>query len=483
MNAPSIPRERDRKTVVDNPECPHNPAAAPRRTALWTAAALAGAALLASPAGAESTPSDPGYAVREIVEDGSWNYRGRPTIDLADGKLFVSYVTSGGDAAIRSIDLDDGTEVTTTLSSPGVDMHNNPSFTFDSEGRVVVFYSLDGGYSDQKQIARSLRPHDVSEFEVLHETLASELTGNVGRQSSMWSDGRGTIFMQNYTVYGGARRELLFISEDDGETFREHTLWSFALENDYNDRSYTYTFYDPDHNRLHFMALDKNMEEPVSYGLYYIYYDVEADRFYRANGEFAFDWSATPITNGHDYMDVVTDPDQGHSRPFWSSINTDADGNAYLTWGSRTSRRGEGMIGGHVAEYWSRHDGDGWRHYRVGNRTGWRTGSHINPHDPTEVYLAVTLDDRRTQMQKRRFDRESGKFKVAAKIGDEVPLDIHESEAPGFWGVSGPAGRRDTERRIVVWNYGRFMSQYGSRGGYEGSIRMGEWPAREADSP
>ena len=458
------------------------PAAAAAVSA-WLATAAAIAALLAAPAGAEQGPSpselspeESAYTVREIVEDGSWNYRGRPTTDIADGKLFVAYVSSEGDASIRSIDLEDGSETTTRLSSPGVDMHNNPSFTFDSEGRIVVFYSLDGGYSDQKQIARSVDPWDISNFEVLHETLASELTGNVGRQSGMWSDRQGTIFMQNYTVYGGARRELLFISEDDGQTFREHTLWSFALEDDYNDRSYTYSFYDAGRNRLHFMALDKNMEEPISHGLYYVYYDVEADRFFRADGEFAFDWSDTPITNGHDYMDVITDPEKGHSRPFWSSINVDDDGNAYLTWGSRTSRKGEGMIGGHVEEYWSRHDGDQWRHYPVGNRTGWRTGSHINPRNPHEVYLAVTVDDRTTQVQKRRFDEESGEFVLAANVSAEIPVDINDSSAPGHWAPSGPPSPGDSDRQIVVWNFGRFMSQYGRRGGFEGSIRMGEKP-------
>ncbi len=420
----------------------------------------------------DTKSASPGFTVWQAADDGSWNYRGRPTVDVADGKLFMSYVTSYGDAVIRSIDLDYGTRTTTVLASPGIDMHNNPSFTFDSEGRIVVFYSVVSGYSDQKQIARSIHPYDISEFEILHKTFTSELTGNVGSQSGMWSDGQGTIFMQNYTVYGGARRELLFISEDDGKTFREHTLWSFALEDDYSDRSYTYSFYDVDRNRLHFMALDKDMSQALSYGLYYIYYDVEADRFFRANGDFAFDWSQTPITNGHDHMDVITDPGSGHSRPFWSSINVDVEGNAYLTWSSRRSRIGQGLIVGYVKEYWSRHDGEEWRDYLVGRRTGWRTGSYINARNAHEVFLPVTLDDETTQIQKRRFDEGSGAFVIADYVSGAIPVDLHDSDAPGVWAPSGPPAARGSNLELVVWNFGRFRSQYDQGGAYRGAIQV-----------
>ncbi len=429
--------------------------------------------LLAPLVAAKPESSGHGYTVREIVEDGSWNYRGRPVTALGGGKLFVSFVTSGGEAGIRSIHLQTGAVETAVLSTPGIDMHNNPSFTFDSKGRVVVFYSIVGGYNDQKQVARGVRPHDVSEFEILHDTLASELTGNVGSQSALWSDRNGRIFLQNYTVYGGARRELLFLSEDDGETFRERTLWSFAFGGDYNDRSYTLSFFDAERGRLHFMALDKNMEVPMSHGLYYVYYDAGEDRFFRADGQPAFDWSDTPVTNGHDYLDVIADPAGGHSRPFWSSINVDGEGNAYLTWGSRENARGSGMVSGHVTEYWSRHVDGQWRHYPVGPRTGWRTGSHINPHDPREVYLPVTLDDQTTQIQKRRFDGETGEFVKAAAVSPPMRIDIHDRQSPGVWAPSGPSHLADGDPGVVVWNYGRFSSQYQRAGGYKGAIMMG----------
>jgi hypothetical protein len=418
------------------------------------------------------------YQVFRAVEDGSWNYRGRPVTAVAGGKLFISYVTSEGDVCIQSMDLESGEINRHVFASSGVDMHNNPPFTFDSQGRLFVFYSGDiGAYTNDRHLLRSREPYDISEFDVVHAHLSSQFTSDgIGRQPAMWSDRQGRIIMQNYIRVEGARRELLYISDDDGESFREHALWSFGLGGDYNDRSYTLSHYDPNHNRIHFLALDMNLDAGHARGIYYVCYDVAEDRFLRADGTTAFGWDDTPIVDGHAYLDVVGDADSGIGAPYWSSIQTDADGSPYLTWSDHSTGKGQGMIRGYIQEYWSRVEDGQWVHYPVGERTGWRTGSHINPNNPHEVFIPLTLDDERTQMQKRVFDEATASFVLAEWVTESLSTVIGDRSAPGIWAPTGPLGLDDGQE-IVVWNYGVFRSQYGRRGGYRGSIYVAIRPA------
>ncbi len=432
--------------------------------------------------------SEDGYRTRRVVEDGIWQYRGRPTIEARGGKVFIAYTTTTGQQSIKSIDIETGDEAVYVLTTTAPEAHNNAQFTFTSEGKVLAMYYKSGVRWDQGapwdephiHYRISEQPYDITTFgEERFLSVPEGEEGVLGRQPALQSDMRGNIFVQTHIGPSDQQFEVLFISHDDGESFVMKRLWNWHNQYPVN-RNYTIFTLDATHNRLHFVTMAKNVRERFTMAIFYIMYDIDEQKFYRADGRYAFDWSNTPIEDGHRYMDVIKDGSRRY-HGFFGDVQVDAEGNPYITWGDRAG--GYSQYVRPNMEYWSRLENGSWIQYELGTVSNFRRGSWMHPQSPELVYGIFKIDEEGDesifQVQRRRFDESTRAFVIDKRMSHVMrynPDDPRDDRK--LWAISGSSHADDGE--FIAFNMGRFTSM--RRGEFASSIYLIDKPHSTPDN-
>lgn len=112
------------------------------------------------------------------------------------------------------------------LDKRTTDAHDNPALAVDDEGYIWLF-SASHGIQRPSCVSRSVRPHDISEFEVVRR-------GNFSYPQPHWIGGRGFLFLE--TVYRGsmAGRANSFVTYDaQNRTWSDPQLLAFVEMGDY----------------------------------------------------------------------------------------------------------------------------------------------------------------------------------------------------------------------------------------------------------
>lgn len=427
--------------------------------------------------------SEDGYIVRRAVEDGVWQYRGRPTIEARGGKVFLAYTTTKGEQYIKALDLETNAESAFLLTRTGADAHNNAQFTFTSEGKVLAMYYKSARPWDQPHIHYRIseRPYDVTSFGEERFLAVPEVeTGILGRQPALRSDMKGNIYVQTHVGPAAAGNvEVLFISNDDGQSFEMRRLWNWQNHYPVN-RSYTIFELDAVRGRVHFVTMAKNVQDRFTRAIFYIMYDIEKQAFYRADGRHAFDWSDTPIEDGHRFMDVIKDGSRDY-HGFFGDVQVDADGNPYVSWGDRSG--GYSQYVRPNIEYWSRVENGSWIQYELGTVSNFRRGSWMHPQSPELVYGIFKIDEEADesifQVQRRRFDESTRAFVIDKRMSHVMrynPDDPRDDRK--LWAISGSSHADDGE--FIAFNMGRFTSM--RRGEFASSIYLIDKPHSTPDN-
>ena len=103
------------------------------------------------------------------------------------------------------------------------DAHDNPVINVDDKGCIWIF-SSSHGRGRPSFISRSVRPHDIDEFDCVW-------TGNFSYPQPMYQPGRGFLFVHTWYVAG--RGNYLMTSDPDGTTWSERTQTSYIEEGHY----------------------------------------------------------------------------------------------------------------------------------------------------------------------------------------------------------------------------------------------------------
>ncbi len=112
---------------------------------------------------------------------------------------------------------------TLLLDKKTTDAHDNPVLNLDDKGYVWIF-SSSHGRGRPSYISRSLKPHDIDQFQLMW-------TGNYSYPQPMYYPGRGFLFVHTWYVAG--RGNYMMTSNPEGTVWSERKQTSYFEEGHY----------------------------------------------------------------------------------------------------------------------------------------------------------------------------------------------------------------------------------------------------------
>src|SRR5690606_4415165 len=96
-----------------------------------------------------------------FTDDGGWCWFADPRAVYRNGRIYTGWVDSGGSVVLGAATLATGAVEQHVLhANLERDDHDNPTFAFHPDGRLMVFYARHG--KDDMYVAESVRPEDIS---------------------------------------------------------------------------------------------------------------------------------------------------------------------------------------------------------------------------------------------------------------------------------------------------------------------------------
>jgi len=231
-----------------------------------------------------SRAAQPAESFANLTEDGGWCWFSDPRAVSRDGKTYTGWVTEDG--SIQAVELDhaSGQVNTVTLHEKFErDDHDNPSFLFLPDGRLMVFYSKHGGgKSPGIQSRTTLRAGCFTNWEP-EVTLAlrdenDRRAGITYCNPFLLSDEQNALYL---FWRGLSYKPTMAKSTDGGKTWSAaRPLFSPPGLPEGNRPYAKYATNGKD--RIHFLFTDGHPRNEASNNVYYVCY--RAGAFYKANG-------------------------------------------------------------------------------------------------------------------------------------------------------------------------------------------------------
>ncbi len=401
----------------------------------------------------------PGRATAQTVsvfaDDGAWGYNG-PHAVYADGRLFVNYLTSGGDILAQSWDVNTGQVQTGLVYQTYGDLHQAGAIMVRPDGRIHVPINQGSVYNDNRTYWKvSENPGDVTSFGPIQSSTDSGQSQ--GRQFyPMVHQTTGEMY-QVVNYRDSRRRTGMWHSSDGGDTFTQfHDLFTLGSGLS-QDRSYTRAYMEGD--SIHLVGARVGWGESLVgrgigrvEGIYYTRYDVTTESFYRADGTKTFQLGDHPELTSPDteLFDTIwhwEDDGNMQQRALWADLVARA-GKPYVTLAIQDY---EGFEDGgsppHVG-YWATPDEQGdWAVSEVAQLArGWDNSPQrknysiaIDPDDPRLLYVAKSTDwDNNLSQVHRMFTPDEGEtWQSLGALSDEgristviAPWRLDDTPAP-----------------------------------------------------
>jgi len=225
--------------------------------------------------------AQPGEAYADFTADGGWCWFSNPRAVSRDGKTCSGWVT--GDGTVQAAELDHASGRVTTVNLHEQyqrDDHDNPSFVFLPDGRLMAFYCQHGGGKNPNviQSRSTARPGDFSEWTPEVALALNEKAGITYSNPHLLSDENNTLYL---FWRGGGFKPNMAKSTDGGKIWTAPKI-VFSREGiPPGNRPYA-QYASNGKDRIHLLFTDGHPRNEDQNSVYYACY--RAGAFYRADG-------------------------------------------------------------------------------------------------------------------------------------------------------------------------------------------------------
>ena len=334
-----------------------------------------------------------------MTEDGAWCWFSDPRAIYYQGKhqrTYSGWVTADGSIAIGYYDHDLDTVVTRIIDEKlQVDDHNNPSFTMDKQGRLMIFYSKHSAKSPMI-LARAVDPEDIDawedpkELELNDSTLFPDASNtytytNIVRlseeQDKLYLFWRGVDFKPNFST-----------SVDNGDNWSSGNILILP-ERTYRNRRPYLKVGTNDRDIIHFAFTDGHPRNEPTNSIHYAKY--RDQQLFKADGSQIKSWSELPLDP--DESDLVYDASETGEKAWIWDVAGDYQDNPVLVY----SRFPDDSTHIYYYAYWNE---NGWKNVKLVNSGKWfpetpegkeerepnySGGITLDHSNPSIVYLSV----------------------------------------------------------------------------------------------
>lgn len=332
----------------------------------------------------------PKYSV--LSEDGGWyTHNEHWLIADPDGRLAIcGLITSNGDAAISSLNVDTGVKAQFTLKPRfQLDDHAVPQPVVMPDGRIIAFYARHSIVEDPIYLRRTTNPHDITAWDA-EQTIVLPTGGQPCYPKPAVIGSRLYVFFRNTTNHD------YIYSDDNGATWSAPArLFSYSP----GWRGYV-NYHASLDGRVDFTSTDDNPNPTGSYSNIYHCY-LQGGTLYKSDGTLIAALGAGGITPAQ-MTKVYNYTEAGDAWAY--DVQRDGQGRPLVVFASFPT------LTNHF--YWyARWDGTTWRKYqfttagaspydidgtgRVSGSSGeprYSGGLHMHPADPAVVFLSRWVD-------------------------------------------------------------------------------------------
>ncbi len=377
----------DARSVSENPRIMKSVTLRNFRSALVSAVATVCQILPASSA-------QPGEAFADFSKDGGWCWFSDPRAVTRDGKTYTGWVTEDGSIQAGTLDSATGAVSSTTLHAQYQrDDHDNPSFLFLPDGRLMAFYSQHNQTEMNSRVMA--RPGDFSEWEperVLHLSDAAKKRVTYSNPVMLSAENNAIYLFWR----GDTWKPTFSKSLDGGKTWSLGKVVTTRVGAGSNNRPYV-KIASNGKDRIHMLFTDGHPRDEATNSVYYACYKDGA--FFKADGSRIAGLDQLPFTP--EQADCVYDARKSGVRAWVYDLAFDKDERpvvAYTRLPSENDHR----------YHYARWDGKAWADSELCAAGKWfpqtkpgkkETEPHysgglaLDPADPSVVYLSRPVND------------------------------------------------------------------------------------------
>ena len=353
--------------------------------------------MLAPPCVAAGEPGPhPAEAFASFTDNGGWCWFADPRAVSRDGNTFTGWVTAEGSVQAAALDHASGRIITFTLHEQYErDDHDNPSFLFLPDGRLMAFYTR---HSTREEInsRTTTRPGDISEWEpevtIVPEDVSPRNSGITYSHPFLLSQETNTLHL---FWRGRSFKPTLATSRDAGQSWSDARV-VFSMEGlPRGNRPYA-KYASNGRDRIHLLFTDGHPRNEPRNSVYYACYREGA--FFKADGTRICGMDELPIRP--DQADKVYDAAPTGARAWIWEVAFDKEDRpviGYTRHPSETDHR----------YHYARWTGTEWLDTELCAAGGWfpqtppgqaerephySSGLALDPLDPSIVYLTRPVD-------------------------------------------------------------------------------------------
>jgi hypothetical protein len=283
----------------------------------------------------KAEPSAPkGESYESFTDDGAWCWFSDPRAIFYEGsykRTYTGWVDSTGNIVVGYHDHQSRKTETTILHEKfEKDDHNNPSFSIDGSGRLMVFYSKHATGNSPIFFRRSKEPEAIDAWEPLRKLPLNDTVTYAGLsntytytnilklsdENKMFLFWRGSDFKPNVSV-----------SSDEGREWNRGQILILP-ERSYKDRRPYIKITSNNKDVIHFAFTDGHPNAEPTNSIYYVKY--KRDGIYKANNKKIIDWSSLPLDPGQ--ADLVYDASEIKERAWIWDVAETSSGNPVVVY-------------------------------------------------------------------------------------------------------------------------------------------------------
>ncbi len=340
---------------------------------------------------------------QSLTFNGSWCWFSDPRAVYYEGthkRTYSGWVDNYGDIHVVWYDHETGkTHSSVIIDNLEIDDHNNPSFLFDEEGKLMVFFNTHMIGVKPLYLVKAQQPESIDAWGETKElflndpelaemgsmnhtyTIPVKLSAENGRVYLFW---RGVDGKPSYSF-----------SDDNGDNWATGKIF-FMPDPIYNFRRPYTKVYSDGVDKIHFVVTDGHPRNEQTNSIYYFYYHSGA--FYKADGSKIKDLSEGPVAPNE--ADLVYNAETGNAKAWNWDIAADEEGNPVIAYVKFPDDEN------HIYCYARYHRGK-WNNYELVNSGKWfpetfegetepepnySGGMSIDHENPNVLYLSVNRD-------------------------------------------------------------------------------------------
>jgi rhamnogalacturonyl hydrolase YesR len=319
-----------------------------------------------------STAATTGEAAASITTNGAWCWFADPRAVTRDGRTYTGWVTSDGSVQAAMLEHSSGKVTITDLHARYErDDHDNPSFLFLPDGRLMTFYSKHVGPEMNMRLTK--HPGDITEWEFERNL---DLYGGERPRRNITYSHPAMLSDESNAIYlfwrGDTWKPTFSKSTDLGKTWTPNKVVVSRTGAGDGNRPYV-KIASNNKDRIHMIFTDGHPRDERSNSVYYAYYKNGA--FFKADGTRIAGMDELPFAP--ERADLVYDARKTNVRAWLWEVAEDRDGKPVIVYTRLPSERDHRY-------HYARWNGKEWTDTELCESGGWfpQTRAGANEREP-----------------------------------------------------------------------------------------------------